>query len=128
MQSDNPLRQSDIPSSPYAPPSEIRSNSAAQSDGNPASPFHTKVRIVWAVLCGVSIAILLLYRSAPGHGPDMVGKEMTAFLAPLLLAFFVSVVYLLAPIADGHSRGKLFLYTILLAVTELVLYGTVLTP
>ena len=107
MQSNEPPQQSHASSNPYSPPWELPSNTAAQSDGNAAPRFHSRVRIVWAVLCGVSIAVLFLYRSASGHGPDLVGKEMTAFLSPLVLAFFVSVVYLLATTVDGHSRGKL---------------------
>ncbi|MCA9033684.1 MAG: hypothetical protein KDA91_01080 [Planctomycetaceae bacterium] len=126
MQSDETSRNTDRSVSPYSPPSESSSTTTGTGPES-TSLFHDRVRIVWAILCGVSIVVLLFYRSAPGHGPDMVGREMTAFLSPLLLALFVSFIYLV-PTAAGHSRGKLLLYTVMLMVAELFLYGTVLMP
>jgi hypothetical protein len=127
MQSDEAQQQSDASSSPYSRPSELRQAPLL----NLTATLHlgfTLVCVVWTFLCGLSIAVLLFYRFSPVHAHDMVGKKMTAFLSPLVLAFLVSIVCLLTQGIDGHCHGKIFLYTILLAVAELIIYGTVLLP
>ncbi|WP_417389466.1 hypothetical protein [Gimesia sp.] len=46
------------------------------------------------ILCVWSITSLVIYRSDAGHGPDIVGEEVSRFAVPLVLALMASFCHL----------------------------------
>ncbi len=71
---------------PYKTP-ESESTDAQTSS---STTFRQVTFVSWFVLVASSLLSLCFYRSPPMHGPDAVGREVTAFLLPCLIALFVS--------------------------------------
>lgn len=79
---------------------------------------------VWGALLVWSVCSLLFYRAPAGHGPDMVGAEISRFGLPLCLAFLVSLVgFALPHPVDNAARVMPFAATIILAILEAFTYA-----
>jgi hypothetical protein len=78
----------------------------------------------WSVALAAGVLSLMFYRSPhTGHGPDMVGDEVSHFIFPMVLALFLSIMPLFR---DDPLPFKKFvppLAVVIVAISSLLIYG-----
>ncbi len=80
------------------------------------------LKVAWTLLIVWSLISLVLFRSTAGHGPDVVGEEMSRFLVPLVAALAVATVYCFSTPRRRRSRWSPVFATVAIVVAEIVVY------
>lgn len=83
--------------------------------GSRAKQVRLALTVAWAGAVLWSVLSLALFRSSAGHGPDMVGEEVSRFLLPLAVATVLSL-----GVANAHHPRSSFPGFSLLATTAAI--------
>lgn len=77
----------------------------------------------WSVALALGVFSLLFYRSPySGHGPDMVGDEVSHFIAPMVLALFLTIMPLFLDDPLPFKRFVPPLAVVVVAISAIAIY------
>jgi len=80
------------------------------------------LRACWVIGIVISVSVLAFYRSDAGHGPDMVGQEVAAFVCPLLFSL-ACIVF--AVVLSTLARRSIEWRRVILGVIILIFLGII---
>lgn len=90
----------------------------------------TWLRIFWFLSIAASAISLLLFHSSDIHGPDQVAREVSGFVAPLVIALLLSVASITVHKDRPHPGAKqpicTPIATLVIAAAEVLVYCTVI--